>query len=173
MNMRTLKQEPGAAHKYICARDLMTKRIWTVHPDDDVCDAANLLLDKRISCAPVIDRDKGFLGVFSERSCLSFLVTGSYNRLPSTHVSGFMEANPPTITEKTDILAVADIFLTTSDYCLPVLGEDKKLLGIVTRRDLVRTMLAKATQPTGELPGLYLSALEGDRKSGVVNTGKS
>ena len=54
-------------------------------------------------------------------------------------VSTFMNKQPRTITEDTDYLSMAEIFLNTNNRRLPVLDEGK-LIGQISRRDLLKAV---------------------------------
>ena len=49
------------------ARDIMTRKVATIHPEASAQEAAQLLYQNRISGAPVVDADGKLIGVISER----------------------------------------------------------------------------------------------------------
>ena len=146
----------------------MVKKVVTLRPDQGVFDAIEILLRNRISGAPVLDENSNCLGVFSEKNCMSVLLSGSYHRLPHTTVGEFCARHPKTITEDTDILTIGQIFLRTSVRRLPVLREGR-LVGIVCRKNILRAMSTynkRQAAPTTRPPHpLYLSAVDDDRKT--------
>ncbi|MCH7689212.1 MAG: CBS domain-containing protein [Planctomycetes bacterium] len=74
-------------------------------------------------------------------------------------VSTFMNKEPRTITEDTDFLSMAEIFLNTNNRRLPVLREGK-LIGQISRRDLLQATYELTAVPLErESSLLYLSAL--------------
>lgn len=140
------------------ARDLMTKKLITLRPDQDVFEAISLLLKHRISGAPVVGPGGEFLGVFSEKCCMNFLVQAAHDGLPSSSVRTFMDETPGTITEETDLLTIAHIFSETPRRRLPVL-RDGRLVGQVSRRDVIRAAAAMMHQQEVHASAvLYLSA---------------
>jgi CBS domain-containing protein len=147
----------------ITARDMMVSNLITLSPDMDVLDAIDVLLRHRISGAPVVDRDGHFLGVFSERSCMQFVVDAAYEQLPSNVLMSFVDTDPPTIDEETDLLTIAQTFVDSSCRRLPVIDDHGRLSGQISRRDImraIRNQIRKA-QPAVVSAGLYLSALHG------------
>ena len=141
------------------ARSIMVTKVVTLRPDQDVFDAIELLLKHRISGAPVVSETGTYLGVFSESCCMSVLVEGAYEQLPTTRVDAFMHADARTITEEMDLLSMAQIFLTSASRRLPVL-RDEKLVGQVSRRDVLQaahTLIAVSPDRHSGL--LYLSSL--------------
>jgi CBS domain-containing protein len=96
------------------------------------------ILRHRVSGAPVVDQDRLLLGVFSERDSMNVLIKGAYDQLPSAEVSAFMNTDPGrVITEETDLLTIAQMFVSTSYRRLPVV-RGGILQGQISRRDVLR-----------------------------------
>ena len=152
----------------ITARDMMRRNLVTLDPEMDVFSAIDVLLRHRISGAPVVDQWGKFLGIFSEKSSLQFVIDAAYDSLPGTNLMQFVDRDPPTITEDTDLLTIAQTFLDGSCRRLPVLDQDGCLLGQLSRRDLLqaaRTVMegGRNSPPRVTTAGLYISAIfEGD-----------
>ena len=70
------------------AGDIMTSRLVTLEPEMDVFKAIDLLLKHKISGAPVIDKSRRLVGMFTEKSCLEVMVTAAYDGLPAHEVLG-------------------------------------------------------------------------------------
>jgi acetoin utilization protein AcuB len=51
-------------------RDIMTRDVWTVKPDADAHEAAQLLLDHQFSCLPVTDDAGVLVGIVTDRDYL-------------------------------------------------------------------------------------------------------
>ena len=144
------------------AKDFMVTRLVTLPPDRDVLDAVQVLLKNRISGAPVVDRDGRYLGVFSEKCAMHVILDAAYEQLPTNEVRAFMDTDAQTIGPETDLLAIAQVFLLTSFRRLPVLDDNGKLLGQVSRRDVMQAAMncldLRHQQPR-EKSLLYLSAI--------------
>ena len=120
------------------AKDLMATRLVTLTPDMDVFEAIHLLLKKRVSGAPVIDRDRKFLGSFSEKTSMTVLLGAAHDQLPTSRVEAFMDKDRNrTIDEEKGLLSIAQMFLDTPYRRLPVL-RDGALIGQISRRDVIR-----------------------------------
>lgn len=145
----------------VTAREMMVRNLITLSPTMDALEALDILLRNRISGAPVVNEDGRFIGVFSEKSCMRFVVSMAYDGMPSTEVVSLVDADPPTISEETDLLTIAQTFLTESCRRLPVLDKDGRLRGQISRRDVmraVRSHLNTPMKPT-RASGLFFSAL--------------
>jgi CBS domain-containing protein len=154
----------------VLAKDIMVTKLVTLTADMDALEAMRKLLQHRISGAPVVDSAGNYLGVFSEKNSMRFLLDLAYEQLPSCQVAAFMDTSMKrTIGEETDLLTIAETFLNTEYRRLPVL-RGTKLVGQISRRDV----LAAALKIIDEHPCehkkslLYLSALI-ERKDAPVD----
>ncbi|MEN1681510.1 MAG: CBS domain-containing protein [Planctomycetota bacterium] len=144
----------------LTARDVMVTRLVTLRPAMDIFDAVRLLLRNRISGAPVVDPAGNYLGVFSEKCSLNALLDAAYEGLPTSEVGLFMDTEAQTILPETQLLSIAQVFLLTPYRRLPVVDDQGRLLGQVSRRDVLRAaMKSMDRQPSKEKSLLYLSAL--------------
>ncbi len=116
----------------------MTRPVITVRSDMVIYDAIRVLLDHRISGAPVVDNDDQHLvGILSEKDCLSILINGVFHGLTSDRVQDYMTTSVVTINKEMEIFEVADIFLHKHYRRLPVVDQDGNVIGIVSRRDIL------------------------------------
>ncbi|QDT99733.1 CBS domain-containing protein [Gimesia aquarii] len=149
-------------NKPMLAKDIMVTKLVTLTPDMDVLEAIGLLLSHRISGAPVVDAENRVLGVFSERCCMEVLIKASYEQLPSSQIFPFVDTEARVITEDTDLLTIAQIFLSTSARRLPVVRDDRYLVGQISRRDLLQAEnknLRFESNESAEINLLYLSGI--------------
>jgi len=121
-------------------RDFMDKSFITLTPEMDVYRAIDIMLKGGITGAAVVDAKERLVGVLSEKDCLRTLVHDAYSLLPSGKVSDFMTERPVTIYADLDIFTVADKFINSTFRRLLVVDEDNRLIGQITRRDLLRAI---------------------------------
>jgi len=121
--------------------DYMDKTFVTLKSDMDVYEAIRILLDKRVTSAMVVDEKNTVVGILSEKDCLLLMRNGSYYELPSGKVKDFMTRDVFCIRPYTDVFKVADIFLDNFFRRIIITDEHKKVLGQITRRDLLRIIM--------------------------------
>ena len=147
------------------AADIMVprKKLVVLRPDMDALAAIRLLVKKQISGAPVVDEGGHYLGVFSEKTSMRFLLRLSYDSLPSNEVSSFMNTEPDrTIDEATSVLSIMELFLRTPYRRLPVVT-DGVLVGQISRRDVLTSVtqsLQNDDKQRYQRETLYLSATD-------------
>jgi CBS domain-containing protein len=132
------------------ARDLMTSLVVTVRADTPVKEAARLLATHGYTVLPVVDADDTLLGVISEADLIRGRILPDPRALIGDNppppaepaaplVSGSMTAEPVVVAPTTDVVAVTKLMLDRHLRALPVV-DGGRLVGIVTRRDMLRTI---------------------------------
>lgn len=136
--------------------DVMTREVITIKRDADLNEAVRLLSENRISGMPVVDDNNRVIGVISEAD---ILILAGLKREPTfkdiVHavlgdpMPAHKRANRaedvmsfPPITSKPDdgVMDVALILDERRIKRLPVVDGEGRLLGIISRADIVRSM---------------------------------
>jgi CBS domain-containing protein len=119
----------------------MDTRVPTISPDTEILDAIDFLLKHRVTGAPVVDAAENLVGMLTERDCLALVSTGVDAERPRGTVASFMTTDVITIQPDMDVYYVAGLFLNHTFRRFPVI-EDGKLVGAITRFDILRVMEA-------------------------------
>lgn len=123
------------------AKEIMSQGLVTFRPDMDILEAVRTLIEKRISGAPVLDQLGNLVGMLTERDCLKVALDASYYRESGGKVESFMTTSVITVSAETAAVEIAERFATSHLRRLPVL-ENGRLIGIVSRRDVLRQLEA-------------------------------
>src|SRR5690625_7230792 len=131
MTIKNYKQKEIDDHPPIVKRtvkDYMSTNLITFSPDTNVLEITKVLLDKRITGAPVIDDDGNIIGLIDDKDCLRIAVDTLYHNQPimSHTAREYMSNVMRTIKINTEILEVANIFLTTQFKRSMVINEEGK-----------------------------------------------
>ncbi len=127
-----------------CASDFMRVQVHTINADMSLDDVTSYLLKHEISNAPVVENRGGrqrLIGFISERDCLVGLTNESFfgSPAPKQTAGTLMRRHPVCVAPETDLFALASIFESHDYRHLPV-TQDDYLLGIVSRRDVLRAV---------------------------------
>lgn len=151
------------------AADVMTTGVITVSPGTPILDVAHLLLERRISAVPVVDDQGVLLGIVSEGDLIhrhenkterkarwwqALLETSSdaaraYTRAHGRHAHDVMTESVQTVTEETPLSDVAEILETHRIKRVPVV-RDGRVIGIVSRANLLQALVARPDEPPQE-----------------------
>jgi CBS-domain-containing membrane protein len=129
------------------AKDIMTTHVVTVAVNDSIDDAISLMVKHRISGLPVLDKHGRPVGIVSEFDLLELICEGQNEQ---ARVCDYMSPGLHGVSEQDDWVNVADTFRSKHVRRLPVL-RDGKLVGIVTRHDLVHAIRDARRQVRHEL----------------------
>lgn len=116
----------------IPVHEIMTRSVITVPISMPVKDVAQLLNEKRITGLPVVDDAGLVVGVLSELDIIS---------RQGSIASDIMSANVISARQDADAEDVARLLTDRRIRRVPIL-EDGKLVGIVSRSDLIRLFMA-------------------------------
>lgn len=123
------------------ARDFMAKDLVVLSPEMTVHAAMNAFLANDISGAPVVDEHGDVVGMLTERDCLQVIYAASYHQDLGGRVTDHMSSPVETLDAGTELIAVIERFLNSRYRRFPVL-EGTRLVGIISRRDILRSVLA-------------------------------
>ena len=150
------------------ASDVMTSPVISIGPETPVLQAVSIMLQRRISGLPVIDKDRHLVGMVTEGDFLRRAETGTARRRPrwleflvgpgrladeytrshARKVGEIMTTLPLTVTEDTPLEEVVTVMEKRQVKRLPVVrGEE--VVGIISRANLVHALarVARDVEP--------------------------
>ncbi len=120
-------------------KEIMTKEVLTVTREMPIMDAAQILVDKRISGIPVVDAEHNLVGILSEFDVLRLLSETSVSEKRA--VEEFMTSKVLSFEDTVTALEVCDFFLANpSKRRVPITCQGK-LVGLVSRSDIVKLIV--------------------------------
>lgn len=147
------------------AHQIMTRPVFTVLPESTILEAANLMLERRISGLPVVDAAGKLVGIVSEGDFirrseigsqrkrsrfLKFILGPGQSATDFVHehgrkISEIMTHEPVTISEDTPIESIVTLMEKNRLKRLPVIRDDR-VVGIVSRANLLQAVANLARQ---------------------------
>lgn len=124
---------------------VMSRHVVTVELDDTLKQIRDLFAAFRFHHVLVMERG-GLVGIISDRDLLANLspFIGKLQEKPidlaslQKHAHQIMSRHVVTVTPETSLHDAATLMLERGISCLPVLNADRRVVGIVTWRDLLR-----------------------------------
>ncbi|MDJ0982302.1 MAG: CBS domain-containing protein [Kiloniellales bacterium] len=150
------------------AKDVMTTNVVTVQIGTGVPEIARLLLKHRISAVPVVDSDQRILGIVSEGDLMRRTETDTerrhswwleamlstedrareYIKVHGRKAGDVMTRDLISVTEETPLYEIAGLLEKHHVKRVPV-TRDGRLIGIVSRANLLHGFAAKEARTTG------------------------
>ena len=115
------------------ARDIMTRKVYTIRSDASAQEAAQLLDQHRISGLPVVDEGNDIIGIVTEADIISKVDK------EGLRVSDIMSTEVTSVNEETPVSEIALLLTERKIKRVPVV-QDGKLVGIVSRADIVHAV---------------------------------
>ncbi|PPK65167.1 CBS domain-containing protein [Actinokineospora auranticolor] len=119
-------------------RDLMSRPVFSARPGSTVREVVTVITEHGYASLPVVDDLGRVVGVVGEPELLRHV--GDRQVSPDAPVSSVMVRPVEVAHPADDVSTVAETMLRTGLRCLPVV-EEGLLVGVVARRDLLRSMV--------------------------------
>ena len=120
-------------------KDIMVTKMVTVSRETPIYEAARLLVEHNITGLPVIDADCRLVGVLSEFDMLRLLIEGDVKK--EQKVEDFMTHQVIAFEDTMTAIEVCEFFLSTPNKRRVPIIHEGKLVGIVTRGDIMKLIV--------------------------------
>ena len=119
--------------------DLMTTDVIRVAPETGIKEAARLMFRHRVSGLPVVDGDGFLAGIITEADFLRVEVAQHESNRPTPveTVGDIMSSGVVTIPADAPVTEAARIMVVQDVKRLPVVDDENRMLGIISRLDIV------------------------------------
>ena len=126
------------------AKDVMTKVVVSVGPDDTVVEALGMMADYHITVLPVVDNKNRCVGILSTTDLVDparwrngETIDSDNSSIRDKKVCELMTADVESVKRESPIVNVAGTMLRQRIHHLPVVDENQQLLGILSTMDLL------------------------------------
>ncbi|MEK3724147.1 DRTGG domain-containing protein [Paenibacillus sp. FSL H8-0034] len=113
--------------------------VYVLHAKDKVSHVQQLIEESGHTRFPVVDEQYRPIGMITTRD-----VWGSE---PDQTVDQFMTKNPLTIESQASVAYVSHTMVWEGIELLPVVGKDRRMIGVISRKDVLKALQFAQTQP--------------------------
>ena len=150
-------------------KDVMSKQVVAVSPDDSLHEALDLICENRVSALPVVDSHGHCVGMLSTSDLINlthelddelhnlgrtneskpqWLAERLARAFGSERVVEQMTETAETIHQEVSVCDAAAMMMRNRVHRLPVTDDHNKLLGIISTMDIMSAVANGAAQPT-------------------------
>lgn len=129
-------------------KDVMSKQSYVLNEDDDIYQAAQFMKQERIRNIPVVDKENKLIGLVTLREIVDGLI--KYSKKEVVHALGkesndklvrnIMISEVKAVGPNTPLKGVVEIMILNKFGIIPVVDNNRKLLGIVSEYELMKKM---------------------------------
>ncbi len=119
------------------AKDIMKKKVITVRDNAKVEEASKLLIEKKLSGIPVVDKNQNLVGFVSEKDIIQAI--GSKDFLKKS-VRGVMTRDLTTADENASLDYISEVFAEKPLRRVPIV-RGRKIVGIISRKDVIKRLM--------------------------------
>ena len=111
----------------------MTTDVLTTTPETEVIDVVKVLISHKISGLPVVDKDENIVGIITEKDLLNLVFDGHWHDITVGEVmtKDVVYFSPD---DNIDLIALK---ISQRRFRRVPIVENKKVVGIVSRRDII------------------------------------
>ncbi|KUK04638.1 homocysteine biosynthesis protein [Methermicoccus shengliensis] len=120
-------------------REVMTRNIITVHPDDGVADAATKLIRGDFNHLPVVDEGGRLVGIITSWDVSKAVANGASNG----KVADVMTRKVISSSEDEPVESAAHRLHAHNISALPVLDSERRVIGMITSEDISRLVAGR------------------------------
>lgn len=146
----------------LTAGDIMTKEIYTVHPDTEIKALAKTFVEHNVNAMPVVDDDGVLVGMVTQTdlveqdkplhiptviSLFDWVIylespkkfTEEVRKVTARKVGEICSRDVVTCSPDTPVATVASLMVDNKVHLIPVISEGR-MVGVVARLDIIRSM---------------------------------
>lgn len=117
-------------------KNVISRKLIALKPNMTLKEASQILYKEGIRGAPVLDENEKTLGILTTADIIKAFFEGNYE----AKVSDYMKTNVISIGDEDDIMTAIRKMLIYNVGRLLVLSRNQKVVGIVTRTDILKTI---------------------------------
>lgn len=133
----------------IKAKDIMQTDLITITEQTSIHDAINILAEKKITGLPVVDQAGSLIGIVSEKDILVMAyreITDTCDEAMKTRrVTDVMTSEVVSFRPDDNLADICQCFMNNPFRRVPITGDGGKLVGLISRKDIVSFAFKKET----------------------------
>ncbi len=118
------------------ARDMMTQPVKTIPQESTLQDASQMLTRYNINVLPVVDEKQHLTGLISRQ----IIEKARHHGLNKEPVAAYMTTDPAVVRLTTPLERIQSQIIAGNQRFLPVVDQRKRIVGAITRTDLIRAL---------------------------------
>ncbi|TGK33329.1 CBS domain-containing protein [Leptospira gomenensis] len=140
-SLGNVRSKTGESLSALTAKDLSTAPVLTFSESDPVERAEEIFFKKRFRHVPVVDDKSLLCGILSDRDWMFWKLNSEGQTVSANKIGDVMKTRVLSVHSNAGIGEIAKVLFEEKIGCLPVVSEERRVIGIVTRSDVLRGIL--------------------------------
>lgn len=132
--------------------DMMTREVPCLHPHDTLRQGVTVLRRNKLDALPVVDEEGCLIGIFTKSNVLDAFLAGVDLR---ETIAGYFNPQVVTVEVNTPYEVIEQRAKQTSVGTGVVIDDERKVLGIFTKIDMILALFHETEQMAGKLNAVY------------------
>lgn len=115
-------------------KDIMNTYLFALKENDSLSDASDVMKLEKIRHIPIVDDDYKLIGLVTHKD----LIRAIAKKHSPILIREIMRKNVKAVEPETPLKGAIEVMILNKFGCLPVVDNDRKLIGIVTEIDLLK-----------------------------------
>ena len=125
-------------------KDVMFQDLPVLYEEDTILSASKFMKKEKIRNLPVVGKDKKLVGLITLRELVETVFKNPDHILIKDSMIKIVE----TVAPDESLSRAIEVMLLNKYGCLPVVDENKKLIGMLTEADLLKTLYDVSNLPS-------------------------
>ncbi len=117
-------------------KDVMNSEPYILYEDDTLLEASQFMKQERIRNLTVVDSNGKLVGLITLREIINALTNNTQSEL----VKDVMLTHIKSVGQETPLKGAIEVMIINKFGCLPVVDSNRKLVGIISDLDLLKTL---------------------------------
>ena len=124
-------------------KDVMNTDLFILNETDNIFQASNFMKKERIRNLPVVDKHYKLIGLVTLREIVDAITEGPKDQ----HIGNIMITEVKTLGPDTPLKGAIEVMIINKFGSMPVVDNNRKLLGMITELDLLKRLYSIAEMP--------------------------
>lgn len=138
-----VEEEAEARHRIKFAHEIMSAPVITGRIDQPLFEVWGLFAKRGVHHLPILDTDQQLQGIVSDRDILR-LAANTRKALTDRPIQELMTKAVVCATVDTEVRDLAEVMVRRSIGAIPLVDDEHRVKGIVSRTDILRTLVHRA-----------------------------
>lgn len=140
----TAAEDHAGRRQLLFASDIMSSPVKFLRPEQSLQQAQAVMSEGQFHHLPIVNQQQQLSGILSDGDIWRSLAKTPSKKLSDSKIETIMTQRVISASADTEIRVMAEVMCSQRIAALPIVDEGNRLLGLVTRSDILRSLIHSA-----------------------------